>query len=109
VSLEGEYHRLPAPGAHSDHPPLRGRPYGLGPRVPMYVLSPWTRGGRVFSEVADHTSVLRFMEARFGVAEHNITPWRRAICSDLVGAFDFSAGGGKPAQLSPALAASLAA
>ncbi|MDF0488913.1 phospholipase C, phosphocholine-specific [Sphingomonas sp. H39-1-10] len=102
VSTDGEYHRLPAPGAESDRPALRGRPYGLGPRVPMYVLSPWTRGGRVFSEVADHTSVLRFMTARFGVDEPNISAWRRAVCSDLVPAFDF-AQGARPAALTRSL------
>jgi phospholipase C len=66
-----------------------GRPYGLGPRAPMYVISPWSRGGWVNSEVFDHTSVLRFVEARFGVAEPNISPWRRAVCGDLSSAFDF--------------------
>jgi phospholipase C len=65
-------------------------PYGLGMRVPMFVLSPWSRGGRVCSEVFDHTSILRFMERRFGVAEPNITPWRRAVTGDLTSAFDFS-------------------
>ena len=108
VSTAGEYHHLRAPGAESDHLALRGRPYGLGPRVPMYILSPWTRGGRVFSEVADHTSVLRLMAARFGVAEPNITPWRRAVCSDLVTAFDFAGGGGSVA-LPAALAGTMAA
>ena len=29
----------------------------MGPRVPMYVISPWSKGGWVNSEVADHTSV----------------------------------------------------
>jgi phospholipase C len=65
-------------------------PYGLGPRVPMFVLSPWSKGGRVCSEVFDHTSILRFMERRFGVAEPNITPWRRTVAGDLTSAFDFS-------------------
>ncbi|MCD0504683.1 phosphocholine-specific phospholipase C [Bordetella petrii] len=63
--------------------------YGPGPRVPMYVVSPWSRGGWVNSQVSDHTSVLRFLEARFGVAEENISPWRRAVMGDLVSAFDF--------------------
>ena len=90
VSTEGEYHRLPAPGADGDEAQFRGRPYGLGPRVPMYVLSPWSRGGFVHSEVADHTSVIRFLERRFGVMEPNISPWRRAVCSDLTTAFDFA-------------------
>lgn len=90
IDTDGEYHRLPAPGAEEDELELRGRPYGLGPRVPMYVLSPWSRGGWVHSEVADHTSVLRFLERRFGVMEPNISPWRRAVCGDLTGAFDFA-------------------
>ncbi|HDS1121942.1 TPA: phospholipase C, phosphocholine-specific, partial [Stenotrophomonas maltophilia] len=45
VSTEGEYHRHPAPGDEKyDAAELRGRPYGLGPRVPLYVISPWSRG-----------------------------------------------------------------
>jgi phospholipase C len=39
--------------------------------------------------VFDHTSVIRFIETRFGVMEPNITPWRRAVCGDLTTAFDF--------------------
>ena len=68
-------------------------PYGLGPRVPMLVVSPWSKGGYVCSEVFDHTSVIRFIEARFGhghkLSESNITPWRRAVCGDLTSAFNF--------------------
>ncbi|MDX5936722.1 alkaline phosphatase family protein [Acidithiobacillus thiooxidans] len=65
-------------------------PYGLGPRTPMTVISPWSKGGYVCSEVFDHTSVIRFIEKRFGVSEPNIAPWRRAVCGDLTSAFDFS-------------------
>jgi phospholipase C len=65
-------------------------PYGLGSRVPMIVVSPWSKGGYVCSELFDHTSVLRFIEKRFGVAEPQISPWRKAICGDLTSAFDFS-------------------
>ncbi|AQV97611.1 phospholipase C, phosphocholine-specific [Cupriavidus necator] len=64
-------------------------PYGPGPRVPMYVVSPWSRGGWVNSQVSDHTSVLRFLEARFGVAETNISGFRRAVAGDLTSAFNF--------------------
>jgi phospholipase C len=53
------------------------------------VLSPWSRGGWVNSQVFDHTSVIRFLEARFGVMEPQISPWRRAVCGDLTSAFDF--------------------
>ncbi len=91
IDTRGEYHLLPSPGneAH-DRPEFRGRPYGLGPRVPLYVISPWSRGGWVNSEVFDHTSVIRFLERRFGVMEPNISPWRRAVCGDLTSAFDFA-------------------
>lgn len=65
-------------------------PIGLGIRVPAIIVSPWTRGGYVCSELFDHTSVLQFMEKRFGVAEPNISAWRRAVCGDLTSAFDFA-------------------
>lgn len=65
------------------------RPWGLGPRVPMYIISPWSKGGWVNSEVADHTSVGQFIEKRFGVVIPAISPWHRAVCSDLTSAFDF--------------------
>lgn len=90
VDTAGEYHLVANPTEKlGDNPALMGRPYGLGPRVPMFVISPWSRGGFVNSQVFDHTSVIRFLEARFGVAEPNISPWRRAVCGDLTTAFDF--------------------
>ncbi|MDR2986543.1 MAG: phospholipase C, phosphocholine-specific, partial [Nocardiopsaceae bacterium] len=69
-------------------------PYGVGIRVPMIVVSPWTRGGWVNSQLFDHTSLIRFLETRFaggnsGLIESNITPWRRAVVGDLTTAFDF--------------------
>jgi phospholipase C len=64
-------------------------PYGLGVRVPLLVVSPWSSGGWVCSETFDHSSLIRFIEARYGIAEPNITPWRRAVCGDLTAAFDF--------------------
>lgn len=67
------------------------RAFGLGPRVPMYVVSPWSKGGWVNSEVADHTSVGQFLEKRFGVTIPGISPWHRAVCSDLTSCFDFAA------------------
>jgi phospholipase C len=81
---------------HQTHPltdvadPGGRQPIGLGPRLPMMIVSPWTRGGWVCSEVFDHTSVLQFLEARFGVHEPNISEWRRSICGNLTSAFDFS-------------------
>jgi phospholipase C len=89
VSTGGEIHDFVKPDHATLYTPDQ-LPYGLGPRVPMLAISPWSRGGYVCSEVFDHTSVIRFIEARFGVKEPNITPWRRAICGDLTAAFDFA-------------------
>jgi phospholipase C len=66
-------------------------PIGLGFRVPMLVLSPFTRGGLVSSETYDHTSILRFLETRFGVEVPNLSEWRRETTGDLTGAFNFAA------------------
>ncbi len=71
-------------------------PYGMGVRVPMIVISPWSKGGWVNSELFDHTSLIRFIETRFAargaaIRETNITPWRRAVAGDLTSAFNFAA------------------
>ena len=42
-------------------------PIGLGTRVPFLAISPWSKGGYVNSQVFDHTSVIQFIEKRFGV------------------------------------------
>ena len=69
-------------------------PVGLGFRVPLLLISPWTRGGWVTSEVSDHTSVIQFLEQwtkAIGTPAicPNISDWRRSVCGDLTGAFDF--------------------
>ena len=58
-------------------------PLGLGFRVPLLVVSPFSRGGYVCSDTFDHTSQLRFLETRFGVQAPNITAWRRSVTGDL--------------------------
>lgn len=42
------------------------------------------------SEVFEHTSIIQFIERRFGIHCPNISAWRRAICGDLTSAFDFN-------------------
>ena len=69
---------------------IRG-PIGLGFRVPMIVVSPFSRGGLVCSKKFDHTSTLRFLETRFGVAVPNLSKWRRKATGDLTEAFNFAA------------------
>ncbi len=67
--------------------PGGGLPIGSGFRVPCIIVSPWTAGGRVFSGLSDHTSVLQFLEVITGIEETNISAWRRSTFSDLTGAF----------------------
>ena len=66
------------------------RPLGMSMRVPMYVVSPWSKGGWVSSQVFDHSSVGQFLEKRFGVTVPAISPWNRAVAGDLTSAFDFA-------------------
>lgn len=69
---------------------------GPGFRLPFYIVSPWTRGGHVFTERADHSSQIKFVEQWLAASGYtNVTTgqipaWRRAHMSDLVAAFDFS-------------------
>jgi phospholipase C len=78
---DGEYLTVAATGDGGISGPI-----GLGFRVPMIVVSPFSAGGYRSSEVYDHTSTLRFMERIFGVEEPNISAWRRQTCGDLTGA-----------------------
>ncbi|HLZ91727.1 MAG TPA: alkaline phosphatase family protein [Candidatus Acidoferrum sp.] len=63
-------------------------PIGLGFRVPMLLISPFSRGGLVSSDLFDHTSVLRFLETRFGAEVPNLSAWRRAAVGDLTSALN---------------------
>jgi phospholipase C len=78
-------------GSYGVNVPL---PVGFGFRVPLILISPWTRGGWVTSETADHTSVLQFLEkwtTAIGTPAlcPNISAWRRQVAGDLLNAFDF--------------------
>lgn len=64
----------PVPPADVADEHWQGLPTGLGMRVPMLVVSPWSVGGHVCSQVFDHTSVLRFLEKWTGVDAPDITP-----------------------------------
>ncbi|MFJ4847080.1 MULTISPECIES: phosphocholine-specific phospholipase C [unclassified Streptomyces] len=89
----------PMPEAGTKDEFANGKPIGLGSRVPLWVVSPWSRGGWVNSQVFDHTSVVQFLERVTGVREPNISEWRRTVCGDLTSAFDFT----KPDYSIPAL------
>jgi phospholipase C len=64
-------HALPPPACKPDDI----KPDAAGPddfdrygyRVPFFVVSPYARRGYLSHHVTDHTSILRFVEARFGI------------------------------------------
>ena len=47
------------------------------------MISPFSRGGHVISEVFDHTSQLQFLHERFGIEVPNVSKWRRKTVGDL--------------------------
>jgi phospholipase C len=56
----------------------------------MLVISPFSTGGLCCTETFDHTSVLFFLEKRFGVEVPYVSQWRRDTVGDLTSAFDFA-------------------
>ena len=82
MSDTGEWITAPLPPAAGG---VAG-PIGLGVRVPMIVVSPFSVGGWVNSDTFDHTSQLRFLETRFGTTVPNLSAWRRAHTGDLTAA-----------------------
>jgi phospholipase C len=53
----------------------------------------------------DHTSVLRFLETRFGAEVPNLSAWRRATVGDMTSAFNFT----KPDTSVPTLPSTVSA
>ena len=96
----GEYVTVPAvpDPTVAGSPPISG-PIGLGFRVPTFVISPFSRGGFISSDLFDHTSILRFLETRFGAEVPNLSAWRRATVGDMTTAFNFT----KPDTTIPSL------
>ena len=87
----GEFVTVAAvPDPSSIGSPAINGPIGLGFRVPMLVISPFSRGGFVSSSVFDHTSILRFIETRFGAEVPNLSSWRRGAVGDLTSALNLS-------------------
>ncbi len=83
----GEY--ITVPDITNSSGGIKG-PIGLGYRVPLIIASPFSRGGFLSSDIFDHTSILRFLETRFGVEVPNLSAWRRETVGDLTSAFNFA-------------------
>ncbi len=87
--------------------------FGDGPRIPTLILSPYSTGGKVNHNYADHVSLLKFVERNWGLQpltnrsrdnlpnptfskNNQYVPTNSPALSDLFDAFDFS----KPVTLS---------
>jgi phospholipase C len=66
------------------------RPWGLGARVPFTVVSPWSKGGWVNSEVASHASIGLFLEKWLDIRVPAVSAWHRSVLSDLTSFFNFA-------------------
>ena len=84
-------HVLPptAPASELDEN-VAGLPVGLGFRVPIFLISPFTGGGLVSSDIFDHTSVIQLLETKFNVRCPNVSAWRRSTVGNLAQAINFA-------------------
>ncbi len=56
-------------GGFYDHvPPPEVDRFGFGPRVPLLIISPYARHGHISHAVYEFSSLLKFVERRFGLA-----------------------------------------
>ncbi|MGA9968460.1 MAG: alkaline phosphatase family protein [Terriglobales bacterium] len=75
-------------GGFYDHvPPPSIDKFGLGPRVPMLIISPYARPGYVSHTQYEFSSVLNFIEKRFDLPA--LTS-RDAQANDMLDSFDFN-------------------
>ena len=74
-------------GGFYDHvPPPHVDLYGLGPRVPTIIISPWVKPGYIDSRTYEFSSVLKFAERVYDLPTLHE---RDARANDMLGAFDF--------------------
>jgi phospholipase C len=73
-----------------------------GVRVPFVAISPFSKPAYVSHTVADHTSILALIEARFTPGQH--LTMRDAAADDLEDLFDFNTAPSLKANVSPSLA-----
>src|SRR5262249_44652423 len=53
-------------GGFYDHvSPPRLDAFGLGPRVPLLIISPFAKAGAISHTVYEHSSILKFVETRY--------------------------------------------
>jgi phospholipase C len=75
-------------GGFCDHvPPPEVDAYGYGPRVPMIVISPYAKSSYISHFTYDFTSVLKFIEVRWGLGHLTLRDDR---ADDMRDCFDFT-------------------
>jgi phospholipase C len=75
-------------GGFYDHVvPPESDVYGLGIRVPLLIISPYTLSGQISHTQYEFASILKFVEERFGLAS---LTGRDAAANDTLDAFDFT-------------------
>lgn len=67
--------------------------YGLGPRVPTWIISPYAKAGRLDPTVYEHSSTLKFIEIVFGLPA--LASINHSFDSRTPGGKDNAASGGK--------------
>jgi phospholipase C len=86
-------------GGQYDHvaPPSLDQ-FGLGPRVPLIIISPYAKAGHISHTQYEFSSVLKFIEKRFGLP--SLTA-RDGNANDMMDAFDFKQSPLPPVMLAP--------
>lgn len=60
--------------------------FGLGPRVPLLIISPYARAGYISHTIYEHSSILKFVETRYALRPLTA---RDAAANDMLDSFDF--------------------
>jgi phospholipase C len=74
-------------GFYDHYPPPKIDEYGLGPRVPLLIISPYARPGYISHTQYEFSSFLKLVEERFNLAPLTL---RDANANDMQDAFDFA-------------------
>jgi len=86
-------------GGFYDHvPPPTLDKFGLGPRVPLLIISPYAKKNFVSHTQYEFSSVLKFIEERYGLSA--LTE-RDATANDMSDSFDFTQAARGPVILQP--------
>jgi phospholipase C len=75
-------------GGFYDHvPPPTVDSFGFGPRVPLLIISPYAQHGYISHTLYEFSSLLKFVESRYGLAPLTA---RDRVANDMLDSFDFN-------------------